>query len=39
MNAYRRDFDETGCMSFLIKDEEFFEKYLGKSWQNFQKRI
>ena len=27
MNAYRRDFDETKYMSFLIKNEEFLEKY------------
>ena len=27
MNAYRTDFDETECMSFLMKDEEFLEKY------------
>ena len=27
MNAYRIDFDEAKCMSFLMKDEEFLEKY------------
>ena len=27
MSAYRRDFDETKYMSFLIKDDEFLEKY------------
>ena len=27
MSAYRRDFDETKCMSFLIKDGELLEKY------------
>ena len=27
MSAYRMDFDETECMSFLIKDKEFLEKY------------
>ena len=27
MSAYRRDFDETKYMSFLIKDNELFEKY------------
>ena len=27
MSAYRRDFDETKCMSFLIKDNELLEKY------------
>ena len=26
MNAYRTDFDETNCMSFLIKHDEFLEK-------------
>ena len=27
MNAYRIDLDETECMSFLMKDKEFLEKY------------
>ena len=27
MNAYRRDFDETKHMSFLIKDDKLSEKY------------
>ena len=27
MSAYRRDFDETKYMSFLIKDDEFLERY------------
>ena len=27
MSAYRRDFDETKYMSFLIKDDELLEKY------------
>ena len=27
MSAYRRDFDETTYMSFLIKDDELLEKY------------
>ena len=27
MSAYRRDFDKTKCMSFLIKDEKFVEKH------------
>ena len=26
-SAYRRDFDETKYMSFLIKDNELLEKY------------
>ena len=27
MSVYRRDFDKTKCMSFLIKDEKLLEKY------------
>ena len=27
MSVYRRDFDETKFMSFLVKDDEFLEKY------------
>ena len=27
MSQYRRDFDETKCISFLIKDDELLEKY------------
>ena len=27
ITAYRKDFDETKYMSFLIKDDELFEKY------------
>ena len=27
MTAYRRDFDETKCISFLIKEDELLEKY------------
>ena len=27
MSAYRRDFDETKYISFLIKDDELLEKY------------
>ena len=26
-SAYRRDFDKTKCMSFLIKDKKLLEKY------------
>ena len=33
MNAYRIDFDEAKCMSFLMKDEEFLEKY-NEIWKN-----
>ena len=32
MNAYRRDFDEPKCMSFLIKDEKLLGKY-NKIWE------
>ena len=31
MSAYRRDFDETKYISFLIKDDESLEKY-NKIW-------
>ena len=27
MHAYRKDFDETKSLSFLIKDDELLEKY------------
>ena len=27
MSAYRRDFDETKYISFLMKDDELLEKY------------
>ena len=27
MSAYKRDFDETKYISFLIKDDELLEKY------------
>ena len=27
VSAYRKDFDETKCMSFLIKDDELLERY------------
>ena len=27
MSAYRRNFDETKCISFLIKDDELLKKY------------
>ena len=42
MSAYRRDFDETKFMSFLIKDENFFEKYneiWGKVSNNIKKQF
>ena len=27
MSAYRRDFDKTKCMLFLVKDEKLLEKH------------
>ena len=27
MSVYRRDFDKTKCMNFLIKGENVFDKY------------
>ena len=32
MTAYRKDFDETKYMSFLIKNDELLEKY-NKIWE------
>ena len=32
MSAYRKDFDETKYMSFLIKDEELLKKH-NKIWK------
>ena len=32
MSAYRKDFDKTKCMSFLIRDEKLLEKY-NESWK------
>ena len=40
MSSYRRD--ESKCMAFLIKDENFLEKYQenwGKSQHNIKKKI
>ena len=28
MSAYRKDFDKTKYMSFLMKDDELLEKYI-----------
>ena len=42
MSTYRRDFDKTKCISFLIKDEKLLEKYKEiwkKSQQHYQKGI
>ena len=38
MSAYRRDFDKTKYMSFLVKDDEFLEKY-NKIWEKFKNTI
>ena len=40
MSAYRRDFDETKYMSFLIKDDELLEKYseILKTGRNYIKK-
>ena len=38
MSAYRRDFDETKYMSFLIKDGELLEKY-NEIWEKVKNNI
>ena len=38
MSAYRRDFDETKYMSFLIRDDELLEKYNGV-WEKVKNSI
>ena len=38
MSAYRRDFDETKYMYFLIKDDELLEKY-NEIWEKVQNSI
>ena len=38
MSAYRRDFDKTKCMSFLIKDEKLLETYC-EIWKKFSNSI
>ena len=38
MSACRRDFDETTYMSFLIKDDELFEKY-NEIWEKVKNSI
>ena len=42
MTGYRKDFDETKFISFLIKNDELLEKYYEiweKKKKNSQKRI
>ena len=38
MSAYRRDFSETKYMSFLIKDDELWEKY-NEIWEKVKNSI
>ena len=38
MSVYRRDFDETKYMSFLIKDDELLEKY-NEIWEKVKNSI
>ena len=38
MNIFKRDFDKTKCIYFLIKDEEFFYKY-NEIWEKFNNNI
>ena len=38
MSAYRRHFDKTKYMSFLIKDDELVEKY-SKIWEKVKNNI
>ena len=38
MSAYRKDFDETKSMSFLIKDDELLEKY-NEIWEKVKSSI
>ena len=38
MNAYRRDFNETKYLLFLIKDDELLEKY-NEIWEKVRNNI
>ena len=38
MSAYRRDFDESKYMSFLIKDVELLQKY-NEIWENVKNSV
>ena len=38
ISAYRRESDETKCMSFLIKDDELSEKY-NEIWEKVKNNI
>ena len=37
-STYRRDFDETKYMSFLIKDDELLDRY-NEIWEKFKNSI
>ena len=37
-STYRRDFDKTKCMSFLMKDRKLLEKY-NKIWKKYSNII
>ena len=38
MSANKRNFDKTKCISFLIKDEKFLEKYK-ETWEKVSNNI
>ena len=38
MSAYIKAFDQTKCMSFLIKDDHLLEKYK-KNWEKVKNSI
>ena len=38
MSAYRKNFDETEYMTFLIKDDELLEKY-NEIWEEVKNNI
>ena len=41
MGVYRKDFDETKCMTFLVKDDKVLEKYneIWKKVKNIKKEF
>ena len=38
MSAYRKDFDETKYMYFLVKDDDLLEKY-NESWEKVKNNL
>ena len=38
MSTYRREFGETKCISFLIKDDELLEKY-NEIWEKVKNSL